>query len=306
MSKAMIRLAKVSGAYLGAAVLALETYNALTAPLDLPSWIFWLVVLALASGLPLVVVAAIRFIKDDPDIEADPWMVRAPRTLMAGTVALVLAGGGGIAWWVVASDSGIRALEHEGPSVAVIPFQNQSPDPADGYFAEGLTAELTRVFAQVQDIKVLAGGAAVELKENRPASSEIARELGARTFLEGSVQKSGDRIRVTASLMSTEGDVVLWSEKYDRELTDAFALQDEISAAIVQELTPTVARSKSAPGFDGGTRNASAYDHYLRGRALAARGTAADVAAAAEAFRAALAADPEFVAARDALEGLSG
>jgi TolB-like protein len=309
MTKATLSLAKVGGAYIGAAVLALEAYNALTAPLDLPSWIFWLVVVAVGSGLPLALLIAIRFIRQDPDIETDAWMTWAPRALAVATVAVVLGGGGAVTYWVAFAEGGVRAREAElgGPSVAVMPFENQSPDPADGYFAEGLTHELTRVFTEVPGVRVMAARAATESKADGPvAPLELGRELGARTVLEGAVSKSGDRIRVTARLIDTTDGVYLWSDKYDRELMDVFDLQDELSAAIVRELSPTVAQSKATPDFDWGTESTEAYLDYLRGRSLLERGTATDSAAAVEALRQAVDRDPHFAVAREVLEGFGG
>lgn len=308
MTKATIRLAKVGGAYLGAAVLALETYNALTAPLELASWIFWLVVIALASGIPMVLLLAVRHTLGDPDIEADPWMSRAPRALVGLTLLIVFGGGGAVTYWVVLADDGVRAREDalHSPSVAVMPFESLSPDPDDSYFAEGLTDELTRVFTEVPGIRVMAGGSVAESKGTDATALEVARELGVGTVLVGSVRKSNGRIRVTARLINTADGFNLWQDKFDRELIDVFDLQDELSAAIVRELSPTVARSKAAPGFDWGTENVVAYDHFLRGRSLVRRGTAADTAAAVESFRRAVELDGAFAAAREALEGLGG
>jgi len=308
MTKATIRLAKVGGAYLGAAVLALETYNALTAPLELPSWMFWLVIIALAGGIPLVLLLAVRHTLGDPDIEADPWMSRAPRALVGLTLLIVFGGGGAVTYWVVLADDGVRAREDalHSPSVAVMPFESQSPDPDDSYFAEGLTDELTRVFTEVPGIRVMAGGSVAESKGSDEAAVEIARDLGVGTVLVGSVRKSNGRIRVTARLINTADGFNLWQDKFDRELIDVFDLQDELSAAIVTELSPTVTQSKAAPSFDWGTENAVAYDHYLRGRWLVGRGTAADTSSAVAAFRQALEEDPEFSTARSALEELGG
>ncbi len=307
MTKATIQLAKVAGAYAGVAVLALESFNALTVPLELPSWIFWLVVIVLVSGLPLVLLVGVRHIRGDSDIETDPWMVWAPRALVVATLVIVFGGGGAVTYWVVLADDGVRAREQalNGPSVAVMPFENQSPDPEDVYFAEGLTDELTRVFTEMPGIRVMAGGSVAESKGTDGAAVEVARELGVRTVLVGSVRKSNGRIRVTARLINTADGFNLWQDKYDRELIDVFDLQDELSAAIVKELSPTLAQSKAAPSFDWGTESPEAYQHYLRGRSLARQGTPEGVASATEAYREALQLDPGYAAAQEALAELA-
>lgn len=307
MTPALSRLLKICGTYFGAAVFVLERFNRLTQPLELPTWIYWGVTLLVVAGLPVAALVALYTVRADPDIETDPWMEKAPRILTAAAVAIVAVGGGGIAWWVFVADGGvpIPAVARDGPAVAVMPFSNQSPNPSDAFFAEGLTGELTRVFTQVPGIRVMDGEFAVGSKDLADAM-EAARARGATTVLEGAVQKAGKRIRVTAQLLDVDDGSVLWTDRYDRELEDVFALQDELSAAIVQALAPTVAQSKAAPSFDWGTQDADAYEHYLRGRVLAdAAATPEERGAAAEAFRAALAADPDFAAARAALDALT-
>lgn len=313
MHPANKQLLKFAGGSLGAIVLVLEAYDVLSPPLEPAAWIYWLLVVLAVGCFPLVLVAGIQWIRRDPDVETAPWMDRAPRALMVSTVGLVVVGGGWLGYWVVAAEGGVRDREAalDGPSLAVMPFRNQSPDPNDAFFAQGLTDELTRVFVDVPGLRVMAGAAAAPAAMVEGAGAlEVARALGVRTVLEGSVSKSGDRIRVSAQLLRGEDAHILWSERYDREMGDVFALQDDLSASIVRALSPTVAQTKSGPGGaspsrDWGTESPEAYLDYLRGRGLAQTGAPGDRAEAAAAFLSALEADPEFERAREALESVA-
>lgn len=151
-------------------------------------------------------------------------------------------------------------------SIAALPFLNISGDPADEYFSDGLTEELINALAKVEGLHVAARTSGFQFKGKNYDVREIGRRLGVGAVLEGSVRKEGNWLRITAQLNSTSDGYHLWSETYDREMTQVFAIQEEISRAIVETLKLRVAEKGSGPLVKRHTENPEAHDLYLRGR----------------------------------------
>jgi len=147
------------------------------------------------------------------------------------------------------------------PSVAVLPFANMSRDPDDDYFSDGLAEELINLLAHVPDLKVTARSSSFAFRGKEQDIRRIAESLGVGTILEGSVRRAGSRIRVTAQLINAEDGYHLWSERYDRELTDVFAIQDDIAQAIASAL-----RLKLVAKADRHTPSLPAYEALLKAR----------------------------------------
>ena len=122
------------------------------------------------------------------------------------------------------------------PSIAVLPFVNMSADPEQEYFSDGISEEILNVLVRVDGLKVASRTSSFTYKGENLDIPEIARELKVGNIVEGSVRKSGNRVRITAQLINTSDDRHLWSDTFDRELTDIFAIQDEIANAIVDAL----------------------------------------------------------------------
>jgi TolB-like protein len=150
------------------------------------------------------------------------------------------------------------------PSIAVLPFANMSSDPELEYFSDGLTEEIINALAHVRGLKVIARTSAFAFKGQNTDIRRIAESLGVTNVLEGSVRKGGNRIRVTAQLIKVEDGCHLWSEHYDRELADVFAVQDEIAAAIATELRGKLA--VELPARRTHTPSVAAYEAYLMAR----------------------------------------
>jgi serine/threonine-protein kinase len=148
-----------------------------------------------------------------------------------------------------------------GPSIVVLPFANMSRDPDDEYFGDGLAEEIINALAQVPGLKVIARTSAFAFKGQNTDVRRIAEALGVTTVLEGSVRRSGNRLRVTAQLISAADGTHLWSQRYDREMEDIFDVQDEIARAIAGALQVKLDLRPA-----GHTPNLPAYDAYLRGR----------------------------------------
>ena len=190
------------------------------------------------------------------------------------------------------------ALAHVGveptsthPSIAVLPFANMSRDPDDDYFSDGLAEEIINLLAHVAGLKVTARTSAFAFRGKDQDIRRIAAALGVSTVLEGSVRRAGSRIRVTAQLIDAEDGYHLWSERYDRELTDIFAIQDDIAQAIAQALQVTLASNPARH-----TPNFSAYEALLKARHHAKAYVPEAHARAKEYSEQAIALDPKYAA----------
>jgi TolB-like protein len=182
------------------------------------------------------------------------------------------------------------------PSIAVLPFANMSRDADDEFFSDGLAEELINLLAHIPNLKVTARTSAFAFRGKEQDIRRIAEALGVRTILEGSIRRAGSRIRVTAQLINAEDGYHLWSERYDRELTDVFAIQDEIATAIAGAL-----RVKLDLAPRPYVPDLAAYEAFLQGRHHWAKLTPESLARSREYFERAVALDPQFAAARCAL-----
>jgi len=156
-------------------------------------------------------------------------------------------------------------------SIAVLPFANLSADRENEYFGDGLAEEIINALAQVEGLKVIARTSAFSFKGKNQDVRHIAQALGVTNVLEGSVRRSGDRIRVTAQLIAAADGTHLWSERYDRSMTDVFAMQDEIASAITDALKGKLGGERASPRHY--TPRLPAYESFLRGRAHLAQFT---------------------------------
>ena len=151
------------------------------------------------------------------------------------------------------------------PSIAVLPFTNMSPDPENQYFGDGLAEELINALTQLKGLHVAARTSAFTFRGRETDIREIGKKLDVSTVLEGSVRKAGNRLRITAQLINIADGYHLWSERYDREMDDIFAIQDEITAAIVGQLKLELVGKQKETIVKRYTENLEAYDLYLKG-----------------------------------------
>ena len=193
-------------------------------------------------------------------------------------------------------DSGSAiSSEQRLPSIAVLPFANLSGDKEHEYFSDGLAEEIINALAKLPGLKVIARTSAFAFKGQNSDIRRIAETLGVANILEGSVRRSGNRIRVTAQLITATDGTQLWSERYDRELADVFAVQDEISAAISKALE--VRLSPQAAAKPRYTPKLSAYEALLKARHFHWKVTAESMDQAKPFFEQAIALDPQFALA---------
>jgi TolB-like protein len=309
-----------------AADLFLENFNA-------PDWVIQTVLVMLVLGLPLALFFAWAFeltpegVKREKDIDRSQSVTaRTGRKLDYAIIALLVLALGYFVWEsrfsgepsAAADENGSEPLSlettagsgeqvtdkrtltpsHALPnSIAVLPFVNMSNDADNEFFSEGVSEEILNVLARIPELKVAARTSAFAFKGTPKTISEIARELRVSNVLEGSVRKSGNQVRVTAQLIKADDGFHLWSETYDRQLDNIFAIQDEIANSIANELKLTLDLDAGSSGNLTGTNSIAAYEYYLQGMAKWHLRTPANLFSAIDDFNQATDIDPGFARA---------
>ncbi len=234
--------------------------------------------------------------------------------LIASAAVVVLVIAGAAAWQLTQqsgseeasapreSSSPVATTEMtDGPSIAVLPFTNFSGDAGQDYFVDGMTEAIITGLSRVPELLVISRGTSFTYKGRSVQIDEVGRELGVRYVMEGSVQKAGDQVRITAQLIDTMNDTHVWSKQFDRALTDVFALQDDVTNDIVNGMETTLGGDVQMAASRPPTENLDAYDIYLKGMEKFRITTIDTNAEAGQLFEAAIALDPEFAAAHAGL-----
>ena len=182
-------------------------------------------------------------------------------------------------------------------SIAVLPFMNLSSDPENEYFSDGITEEILNALVKVRDLKVASRTSSFAFKGHQGDVREIADKLSVATVLEGSVRKAGVRVRITAQLIGAEDGYHMWSETYDRNLEDIFAIQDDIANAIVTALKATLTGEERKKLVTPATDNLEAYTLYLKGRFHYNKDTETDLRKSLDLYQKALQHSPDFAKA---------
>src|SRR3954447_4418344 len=183
------------------------------------------------------------------------------------------------------------------PSIAVLPFTNMSGDPEQEYFSDGITEDIITDLSKISGLYVVARHTAFTYKGKPLKVQQVGHDLGVSFVLEGSVRKAGSRVRVTAQLIEAQNGGHVWAERYDRDLTDIFAIQDEITHAIVEQLKVKLLPQEKKSIQQAPTDNVDAYNYYLKGRELLHRGSKSGYIAAREMFMKATKLDPSYARA---------
>jgi len=268
---------KVGAAYLLVAWLVVQAASIGFPAFDAPPWALRVFILVLLLGFPIAVVMAWMFEMTPEGIKVEAAPSGNKRIVGIALVLAALA----IGWYfrgqptvrgdaIPVGEVGAAATPaKELPkSIAVLPFVNMSADASNQFFSDGISEELLNVLVKVPDLGVASRTSSFAYKGREMGAAQIARELKVSYILEGSVRKSGDKVRITAQLIDAVHDRHLWSETYDRELTDIFAIQDEIANAIVAALRGSLTTAKTAPAVKvrADTENMQAYELYLKAR----------------------------------------
>ncbi len=296
------RVFRVAAIYAVGAWAVVQGASAVLPMLGAPLWVGKVVLVLVALGFPVAVALAWAFdITPDGIRHAGPAAAgRGGRPAVVLFLILLAVGVGVGAWWL--SRHGRAAAVPDpgtGParSIAVLPFVNMSADAAQEYFSDGITEEILNALAQIPGLQVAGRTSSFAYKGRNLNLSEIGRALHVATVLEGSVQRAGNEVRITAQLIDTRTDYHIWSKRYDRSAENIFAVEDEISRAIADALELKLGARATPPPA---TANVRAHELYLRGIAnIANRGPALNAATAQLAQAVAL--DSSYAAAWAAL-----
>jgi len=227
-----------------------------------------------------------------------PWS-RRQRLAIAALPVLLFVVGGGVA--ITEHLRNAATTTRDRPSIAVLPFTNMSNDPQQDYLADGISEDLTTDLAKVSSLFVISRNSTFIYKGKTVVPAEVADTLGVRYLLEGSVRREGDRLRVNAQLIDTTTSGHLWADRYDRTMTDVFALQDEITRSIVAALQVELSEGDQSRVAQIETADVRAYDAFLQGWERYRYNTPQGHAEAIPYFERAIALDPSYGRARAAL-----
>ena len=291
------KVVRVAVVYVATAFAVLQAADIMLPRMGVPEWAMGLLVAFIMLGFPIALVLGwaleltpegVRRTESMPaptDDAAAPALL-GKRTVLASALLVAVGVGLGAGWFLRPAAESPRAFPSAAStaplavvnapvapvaqSIAVLPFVNMSADPENEYFADGISEELLNVLVRVEDIGVASRTSSFAFKGRELGAAVIARELNVNHILEGSVRKSGNRVRITAQLIDALEDRHLWSETYDRELDDIFAIQDEIANAIVAALRGTlgVDEAPRVVMVRADTDNLDAYQLYLKAREL--------------------------------------
>jgi TolB-like protein/Flp pilus assembly protein TadD len=236
-------------------------------PLGLPNWAMPTLIILVVAGFPVAIVLA--------------WVYDiTPRGIRRDRLAV--------------QDQGVEPKQ---PSIAVLPFLDLSPDKDQEYFCEGIAEEIINALTPIRNLHVAARSSSFQFSPQAGDIRDAGRKLGVKTILEGSVRKSGSKLRVTAQLINVHDGYHIWSKVFDEDLEDVFAIQDEIAASIAGSLTETISEQAREAIREAPRTHIDAYDYYLRGRKFFKRFHKVDIEHARQMFWQALDIDPDFALA---------
>jgi TolB-like protein/rhodanese-related sulfurtransferase/Flp pilus assembly protein TadD len=304
---------RVGGAYLALGWVVTQVTATVAPALGMPDWTLKLVIWIGIVGLPLVVAFAwayelmpegVRRESELPATSVQPH--RTARRLDYITIGMVVAAllllG---VHRILAPGRGSGAMDAAATarSIAVLPFDSFNADPAQTYFADGITADLITDLAHLPGLLVIARNSSFSYKGKVVRPQQIAQELGVRYLLQGSVQRQGDRLRINAQLVDALGGQHLWADRYDGGAGDVFALQDKVIGEIVSALKLELSDDQNTGAKRGETTNPVAYDALLQGLQHLHEGSEAGTNAAIADFERAIALDPDYGRAHAGLAG---
>jgi TolB-like protein/Flp pilus assembly protein TadD len=334
-------LFKVVAGYAAAAFVALQVAEATFEPLGLPNGAMIGLIIAVVVGFPITFIlawiyditpegirktlpveeeaaraAAARAAAVEPGAAQEPPARTAPgaepgavahgarrrrrRSVAVLVLGILVVGGFGVSIGYL-RPGGAAAADRR--AIAVLPFENLSPDAENAFFSDGITEELLTALAALGELRVVSRTTVMAYRGTDKTAREIGRELGVGTILEGSVRRVGNEVRITAQLIDARTDKHLWARSYHRTMDDIFRLQSEIAAEIAGALAAELSRTERARLARAPTADAGAFDAYVRGRQLLATGRSRDVEEAIALLEGAIAVDPGFARAHAALGG---
>jgi len=251
--------------------------------LEIPNWVVRLVIGVVAIGFPIALVIAWAFELTPEGIKRTESADAARQHSRGGAwiVVVVIAAALSLGLFLLGRYTAGRATSRDSASVsparpeaatkisqksiAVLPLINESGDPKDEYFSDGLSEELIAALAQIRELKVIGRSSSFRFKERKEEPKTIGEKLGVATLLEGTVRKQGDRVRIVAELISAADGIELWTRTFDRELKDIFAVQAEIATAVAESLKVTLLGPEDSSTQTAATKSVEAHNSYLKG-----------------------------------------
>ena len=298
---------RVGVAYGIVAWLLVEMASVVLPALRLPEWTLTLLVFLVVAGFPLALIVAWAFeltpegIKRETAVDpAESVTQQTGRKLDFAIIGLLaLAVVFLVVDHYVLEDNQDSTVDPDarGKSIAVLPFVNMSADPDQEYFADGISEELLNTLVRFENLRVVGRTSSFSFKNSDADLKEIGERLGVDVILEGSVRTAGDRVRITAQLVDAKDGIHRWSETYDRELIDIFAIQTEIATAIADALLVSLSPQERERLATPPTENLAAYQAYLLGRQRLAKLSTLALAEAVDYFQQAIELDPSFALA---------
>jgi len=286
-----------------------------------PDWVMQTILLVLAMGFPVVVFFSWAYevttegVKRESEVDHAQSITHITGRKLDRSITVVLLVAlayfgydkfvldpiGDAEFVKVATEASTdEVVEHPDPvvedkkSIAVMAFANMSADPEQEYFSDGIAEEILNGLAQLPDLRVAARTSAFSFKGQNIDIRQVGEALNVNHVLEGSVRKAGNRLRITAQLISVDDGYHLWSDTYDRQIDDIFAIQEEIARAVVRELEVTLGLEKGTPLVEQGTTNTDAYNWFLRGKFYIGQQSPSSFQKAIESYSKAIELDPEF------------
>ena len=297
---------KVGVAYAVVAWLLMQVASQIFPFFEVPNWVVRLVVLLLVSGFPIALIIAWAFEVTSEGIKRTEAADAAGLRSHGGTWIYIVVIGAAFSvglFFVGRYTAGNAAPPRTevatavpGKSIAVLPLINESGDPKDEYFSDGLSEELIAALAQISGLKVIGRSSSFRFKDRKEEPKTIGEKLGVSTLLDGTVRKHGDRVRIVAALVNATDGIQLWTHTFDPELKDIFAVQQEIARAVAESLRVTLLGSKEK-SIQMATNSVEAHNAYLQAHFYSVRRNAEDYRKAIEYFDQAIQFDPNYALA---------
>ncbi|HEV3099953.1 MAG TPA: hypothetical protein VGY75_09585 [Candidatus Udaeobacter sp.] len=297
---------KVAVAYLVVSWLLLQAASILLPTFEAPSWVMKAFVVLIALGFILAVCISWAFemtpegMKRTADVSPDEvrslpyWSKKKFAAFIVGAATIAA---GLFVFQFFRAPNPTSAASAGGKSIAVLPLLNESGDPKDEYFSDGLSEELIAALAQIRELKVIGRSSSFRFKDRKEEPRAIGEKLGVATLLEGTVRKQGDRVRIVAELVNAADGIELWSRTFDRELKDIFAVQTEIAAAVASSLKVTLLGADERSARKPEPKNTEAYNVYLQGHFYLLRRNLEDYRRAIAYYDEAIRLDPDYALA---------
>jgi TolB-like protein len=307
---------KVAVAYAVVAWLLMQIASQIFPFFEIPNWAVRLVVLVLIIGFPIALIIAWAFevtpegIKRTEAADAAGQRSRGSAWIYIVLIGAALSIGLFLLGRYTAHNATPRSASAEprrgeqseaatvvaGKSIAVLPLLNESGDPHDEYFSDGLSEELIAALAQISGLKVIGRSSSFRFKDRKEEPKTIGEKLGVSTLLEGTVRKQGDKVRIVAELINAADGIEMWTQTFDRELKDIFAVQQEIAKAVAESLKVTLLGSEEK-STQIATNSVEAHNAYLEARFHSQRGNVGDYRKAIAYFDRAIELDPNYALA---------